>query len=209
MKVIAINGSPRKDWNTAQMLEAALEGAREKGAETKMINLFDLNFTGCRSCFACKRLGGPNFGRCAWKDDLSEILDEILAADGLVVGTPIYFGEVTGAVRNFYERLFFPCLLYSATGEFAYERNLKVGMIYTTGNPVKKAYMDVIKRDEDQMNMFVGKVQGIVQALDTVQFDDYSKYASSMFSEEAKHAHRDACFATDLANAKELGAGLV
>ena len=74
MKVIGLNGSPRKNWNSAQMLEHALKGAAEAGAETELIHLIDLNATGCRSCFACKRLGGKSFGRCAVQDDLHDIL---------------------------------------------------------------------------------------------------------------------------------------
>ena len=58
MKILAINGSPRKTWNTAQMLESALAGCRDAGAETKLVHLIDLNFKGCISCFGCKRLGG-------------------------------------------------------------------------------------------------------------------------------------------------------
>ena len=57
MKIIAINGSPRKNWNTARLLEAALGGARAQGAETKLYHLHDYDFKGCRSCFACKRIG--------------------------------------------------------------------------------------------------------------------------------------------------------
>lgn len=60
MKVIAINGSPRKNWNTHKLLNAALEGAKSMGAETEIIHLYDLNYTGCRSCFACKRKGLQN-----------------------------------------------------------------------------------------------------------------------------------------------------
>ena len=57
MKAIAINGSPRKDWNTATLLKKSLEGAASVGAETELINLYFLSFKGCYSCFACKRNG--------------------------------------------------------------------------------------------------------------------------------------------------------
>ena len=76
MKIIALNGSPRKGWNTHQMLEAFLEGARAADAETEteLVHLFDLSYTGCRSCFACKRKGGPSSGRCAYPDGARELL---------------------------------------------------------------------------------------------------------------------------------------
>lgn len=55
MKVIALNGSPRKKWNTATLLKHALDGAASKGAETELIHLYDYNYKGCISCFACKQ----------------------------------------------------------------------------------------------------------------------------------------------------------
>jgi multimeric flavodoxin WrbA len=58
MKIIAINGSPRKDWNIATLLNEALEGAASQGAENELIHLYDLNYKGCISCFACKTKGG-------------------------------------------------------------------------------------------------------------------------------------------------------
>lgn len=54
MKIMAINGSPRKNWNTAKILQSAMKGAEAAGAETELVNLYDLSFCGCKSCFACK-----------------------------------------------------------------------------------------------------------------------------------------------------------
>ena len=110
MKIIALNGSPRKGWNTHQMLEAFLEGARAADAETEteLVHLFDLSYTGCRSCFACKRKGGPSYGRCAYPDGARELLAALAAADGIVCGSPIYFHDITAQLRGLLERLFFP-----------------------------------------------------------------------------------------------------
>ena len=69
MKIIAINGSPRKNWNTHILLEKCLEGAKETGAETELINLYDINFKGCISCFACQRKGIA-LSKCAMRDYL-------------------------------------------------------------------------------------------------------------------------------------------
>ena len=65
MKVMAINGSPRKEWNTATLLGKALEGAESKGAESELIHLYDYTFKGCISCFACKTGDGKSYGKCA------------------------------------------------------------------------------------------------------------------------------------------------
>ena len=81
MKVTAINGSPRKSWNTATLLKKALKGAASQGAETELIHLYDLTFTGCTSCFACKTKGGKSYGRCAVKDGLAPVLKKVGAAD--------------------------------------------------------------------------------------------------------------------------------
>ena len=74
MKIFAVNGSPRKKGNTATVLEHFLEGARSAGADTELIHLYDLQASGCRSCFACKLRGGASYGHCALKDDLSPVL---------------------------------------------------------------------------------------------------------------------------------------
>ena len=64
MKIIAINGSPRKDWNTALLLQRALDGAAGMGAQTRLVHLYDLAFTGCTSCFSCKMKGSACAGLC-------------------------------------------------------------------------------------------------------------------------------------------------
>ena len=139
MKVIAINGSPRKNWNTAIMLQSALEGAKADGAETELINLYDYEYKGCVSCLACKRKGSKANGLCAYKDALSTILEKCKEADALVLGAPIYFGDVTGMMRSFLERFLFPSLCYqvdSATRALKTLATKKpIGFIYTMNAP--------------------------------------------------------------------------
>src|SRR5208337_3352580 len=105
MKVIGFNGSPRKKWNTASLLQKALEGAASKGAKTELIHLYDLDYKGCISCFACKTKDGKSYGTCAVKDDLTPIFKKVEKADAIILGSPIYFGRVTGEMASFYERL--------------------------------------------------------------------------------------------------------
>src|SRR5208282_5915004 len=104
MKVIAFNGRPRKKWNTATLLEKALEGAASLGAETELVHLYDLNYKGCTSCMACKLKAGKSYGKCALRDGLTPVLEKIPKVDAMVLGSPIYFGTVTGAMRSFIER---------------------------------------------------------------------------------------------------------
>lgn len=111
MKVTAINGSPRKKWNTAQLLEEALKGAASVGAETTLVNLYDLTYKGCISCFGCKRKGAIPC-HCYLKDDLSPVLETVLQSDVLLLGSPIYFGQITGGMHCFLERLSFITMSY-------------------------------------------------------------------------------------------------
>jgi multimeric flavodoxin WrbA len=91
MKIYAINGSPRKKWNTALLLEHALAGAASQGAETELIHLYDLTYKGCTSCFSCKLKGGKSYGRCAMNDGLTPVLEKLAEADAFILGSPIYF----------------------------------------------------------------------------------------------------------------------
>jgi multimeric flavodoxin WrbA len=68
MKLIAVCGSARKQGNTAKMLHQVTEGAKSVGAETKTVNLFDLKYTDCISCYACKLKGSKSFAHCALND---------------------------------------------------------------------------------------------------------------------------------------------
>ena len=105
MKIIAINGSPRKGWNTDILLQKALAGAKSVGASTEIIHLYDLDFKGCRSCMACNLKDGKSLGHCAIADGLKPVLEKIDQCDGLILGSPIYFGDVTAEMRALLERL--------------------------------------------------------------------------------------------------------
>ena len=114
VKALFINGSPRKNFNTAQLLQRAMEGASEAGAEVEMVNLYDrnLNYKGCMSCFACKVKGGKK-GVCSFPDDLKSVMERAVEADVLVCGSPVYCGYPTAGLRAFMERLIFPAVNYS------------------------------------------------------------------------------------------------
>ncbi|MGA2677418.1 MAG: flavodoxin family protein [Methanobacterium sp.] len=207
MNVLAINGSPRKQWNTATLLNKALEGASSQGAETELIHLYDLNFKGCTSCFACKLKNGESYGRCGFKDELSPLLDHIGNVDALILGSPIYFGTVTGEMRSFIERLAFPYLVYDTDHSSLFSKQLPVGFIYTMG--ANESFMKYLSIDKHiELNeMFLSRLFGLSESLvvtDTYQFDDYSKYVSS-FNVEEKTKRRKEVFPIDCEKAFELG----
>ena len=208
-KIYAVNGSPRKNGNTAQLLQKALEGAASVGAEVKLIQLADLDFSGCRSCFACKRLENPAPG-CVLKDDLAEILKELLQADGIIMGSPIYFGAESGLYRNFLERLFFPMLRYTNPPSSRAEKRIDFGFIYTMNVPENvmdvygyKAYLQ--SQSQTPGLIFNSRNIYTLYACDTHQFDDYSKYECTLFDAAHKAQMRNTQFVADLDKAFEMG----
>ena len=212
MKAIGINGSPRKKWNTATLLEKVLEGAASEGAETEIIHLYDLNFKGCTSCFACKLKGGKSYGKCAMKDELTPVLERLKDADAVILGSPIYLGNSTGEMRSFMERYVFPYLVYSNDLPSLYPKNIPVGFIYTMN--VTEEYFDLVGlRKTIEVNEYVAKrIFGYSESLcctDTYQFDDYSKYVTDMFDLEEKAKRRKEVFPQDCVKAFEMGARFV
>ena len=217
LKAMFFNASPRKNKNTAQMLESAMKGAQEAGAEVELIHLQDLNFKGCVSCFACKRKGNTCGGLCIQKDDLRPVLERILQADVLVVGSPIYFAYPTGMFRNFIERLLFPILRYDKglkpdTASKYIDKRLQAGLIYTMNCPTefyeKMHYDTILAPDRDSMEMMFGSCE-VVMALNTWQFPDYSKFDSTAFDMVSKQFARDNQWPKDLQAAYDLGKRLV
>ena len=207
MKALAMNGSARRTWNTASLLEQALCGARDAGAETKLVHLFDLDYRGCRGCHACKRLGSPGFGRCVQNDGLRPLLEEAIAADVLLLGSPIYFGEVTAAMRGFLERLWFPAITYSREPEQVYPKRVRVGFVFAQNAP-EGTYTDLFDRYVATSGALIGPSE-YVASCETLQFDDYSQYASSMFDVPARLARRRDVFPQELQAAYAMGRRLV
>jgi len=208
MKVIAINGSPRKNWNTAQLLESALEGAKSVGAETQRVDLYSLNYRGCVSCFGCKRKGAIPC-HCYLKDDLSPVLDEVLQADVLLLGSPIYFSDVTGAMRSFLERLNFITMTYDDYTIPVFPGHIDTAFFFTmnVGPDHWAMYEPVMKFTTSPLKKLGGSVE-YYAATDTLQFDDYSKYHAAAFNEAAKRARHETQFPKDRAAAFEIGARL-
>jgi multimeric flavodoxin WrbA len=103
MRVVAINGSPRgRSSATSALLGAFLGGARERGAEAEEIVLAEKRIGQCRGCYACWT-SSP--GRCAIEDDMGAILPRLAEADVLVLGTPLYFNNVSGTLKTFVDRM--------------------------------------------------------------------------------------------------------
>lgn len=211
MGILAFNGSPRKKWNTATLLEKALEGAASQGAETELIHLYDLDFKGCKSCFACKTKDGESYGRCAVKDDLTPVLKKVEGADAIILGAPIYFLDVTGEMRSFMERLMFPYLTYTDPPQSLFSRKINTGFIYTMN--ATEAQMNEMGFGQHLSfnEMLLQIIFGVSESFfsfDTYQFKDYSKVLADRFDPEKKAKRRKEVFPEDCEKAFEMGARL-
>ena len=210
MKVIVINGSPRKGWNTDTLLKKALEGAASAGAETEMVYLYDLKFRGCVSCMACKLQKEPRPCRCIQRDDLTPVLDRLHEADAVILGSPIYFSDVTGEMRSFFERFLFQYLNYDD-----YAKPLspakRCAWIYTMNCPEslfdQMGYRALFQRYENWMKHYFGHCETLLST-DTMQVKDYSRYHLGRFDAEAKRIRHETAFPQECQKAFELGVRL-
>lgn len=187
------------------MLKEAQKGAESAGAETEYIDLFDLTYTGCRSCLACKRKDADRC-KCFWKDDLSPVIERIFEADALIIGSPIYLGDVTSQVHGLIERLHFCALSYDDYSNY-FKGRVNVGIILTMNAP-KIFYNTVYKRRAKEVAKSLKMLNGSVEvyaSCDTLQVSDYSKYSMAGFNEAHKKDMRKKQFPKDLKEAYLMG----
>ena len=212
-KVIILNGSPRKNFNTAKLLKEAQKGVEQAGAEVEYFNLYDYNFKGCYSCFACQRKGSVTEGICAIKDDLRPILEKCINADAIIIGTPVYFSYPTGVFRSFVERLMFANHTYMVDKEHGglkrrLDKVIPTGVIFTMNCPEELAnninYPVILGENVNSLNHIMGYAEGLY-SYDTTQFADFSKYNCDLFDEHHKHEVQEKQFPIDMQKAFDLG----
>ncbi|MBQ1332819.1 MAG: flavodoxin family protein [Lachnospiraceae bacterium] len=206
MKVLAINGSPRRMGNDAYLLRTMLARAEAAGHETEFVQLSALDFRGCRSCFACKLDMEPwkSSCDCAVKDGLTPILGKIDAeTDVLLVAAPIYFGGLSADTYAFFERLFFPALNYDAEHTINRKRRITSAIITTQNHDVPDPYLPLVANYKADMERLVGPCETLM-AVETAQFDDYSRFVSSMFDVPRRESRRFTPQSEDVKKAAEL-----
>ena len=203
-KIIIIDGGPRRNFNTAAILQKVAEGAISVSdrIEVKTVRLYDFDYKGCMSCMACK-IKGKASNVCRFKDALTPILEEIACADGLVLGSPIYFGDVTGQMRTFLERLAFPWLSYNDYSLTAPKR-MPVLLVETMNGTPERNNSNGYGSMEHCIAGALGQPERLI-AYNTYQVKDYSHFELGGFSEEAKRQYRDEHWEEDLQRAFEAG----
>ena len=204
--ILALNGSPRIKGNTAAMLQAALDGAASTGAETRLIQLYPLNYKGCVSCFSCKLKGGRH-GVCAMKDELSPVLEQMAEAEAVIFGSPIYYYDVTPELLGLLHRFMFSNMLYTKKDRWQFKRRVPSAFVYTFGlgpdmtESIVKPFEVIHKRMGDML----GFEPELCCAANAWQFHDYSLYEADAFDIEAKRHYREEVFPLELQKAYDMG----
>ncbi|MDR2811605.1 MAG: flavodoxin family protein [Endomicrobium sp.] len=146
MKIIGFIASPRKEGNTAWILNKILEGAKEHGAETQSWYFSDLDIEPCRGCFGCKQ-SAP---RCIINDDMQKLYEAVEHTDALVLGSPVYMGQMSAQSKIFTDRLF--ARFSPRFSPYFKEENAakkKLILVFNQGNPdssMFQLYFDYTKR---------------------------------------------------------------
>lgn len=113
MRVLMINGSPRKNDNTSIALAEMERIFQEEGMETQVVQVGNQNIRGCIACLSCKQKG-----KCVFDDLVNQIAPQFEAADGLVIASPVYYASANGGLISFLDRLFYSTL---------FDKTMKVG----------------------------------------------------------------------------------
>jgi len=101
MYVVGFNGSARRDGNTAYYIEQAFEPLRNKGIECEMVQLAGEVIRGCTACGTCREEGN---NRCVYDDIINECIDKMERADAIIIGSPVYFADVTAETKALIDR---------------------------------------------------------------------------------------------------------
>jgi len=121
LRVLGISGSPRENGNTEIMVKEALEGARQSGAEVEFVGLAGKSLCGCEACAECGK-----GGKCIIDDDMQSLYPKLVAADVIILGSPVYFGMITAQTKALVDRTYF----LAKTGR---KLENKVGAVITVG----------------------------------------------------------------------------
>lgn len=104
MKVIAINGSPKAEGNTYHALKVVTEQLEKEGIETEIIHVGNKNIRGCIACGGCAKNQNE---KCVIDDEVNDIIQKLKAADGIIIGSPVYYASMAGTLKCFLDRAFY------------------------------------------------------------------------------------------------------
>ncbi len=156
MKILGIVGSPRESSNVEILVEEALKGAADAGADAKTFKLNNMNIAPCKACMYCKN----NEGLCATDDDMQDIYRELKEADAFILGSPVYMWQMTAQSKLFTDRL------YAFFGTPLQEKfsGKNMALIFSQGNPDENMFKEYFNYTK---NMFEFLGYNVVDLLST------------------------------------------
>lgn len=157
MKVIAINGSPHENGNTASAIRKVCEVLNTQGIETETVTIGKLNFSGCKACHACSKLS-----KCVIDDGANEIIEKMRTADGYIIGSPVYYAGVNGTLKAFLDRAFFTSSGYFRMKPAAAVLVARRGGIMDAYHTINNYFgiAEMIQVPADYWNMVYGRLPG-------------------------------------------------
>jgi multimeric flavodoxin WrbA len=169
MKILGLEGSPRKNGNTEKLVKAILDGATEKGADTKFYKLAKMNISLCLGCFSCRETG-----ICVTEDDMQLLYEEIQASDVIILGSPVYMWQVSGQTKLFMDRL---SLFVKPDFTTRLKGKKSVFMVFTQGNPDGQTFKTYFEYLENLFSFLHYDVKGTIVATGTRDENDILQQA--------------------------------
>jgi len=160
---MGFSASPRKKGNTAWTVERILEGAEENGAKTKIWYSGDLEIKPCKGCNACQK---KDHG-CSIKDDMQKLYKEIKKSDAIVLGSPVYMGQMSAQAKLFTDRLY--ALYAAASSKSAKDKTAKkkLVLVFTQGDPDESLYREYFEHTKKGFQILDFDVQSVHFVADT------------------------------------------
>lgn len=178
MKIIGFVGSPRKEGNTDELVRQILKGA-QAGGETKVYYLNDLSIRECQACMVCKNSSEG----CSQRDDMFPLYDEIRSAQGIILGSPIYMGYMTGLMKIFLDR--WSALARGPEGK-QLPRGKRIILVLPHRRPEKDLFLPVAKQVGQALKFVFGAsvtsllVEGVEHPGDILQKREIMEQAFQM-----------------------------
>ena len=147
MKIVAVFGSPRPQGNSSTLAHKFLHTAQELGAEVQVYPLNLMSFQGCQGCGACK----ANLETCILEDDLAPVLEDVKAADVLVLASPVYFGDLSGQLKCFFDRTY---SYFNPDFSSRVPGGKKAVLVLAQANPDETQFNDIFPRYQRWLTRF-------------------------------------------------------
>lgn len=172
MKAVGFIGSPRKGGNTEILVNEILSGAAEKGAHTSAYSLNDQNIKGCQACLHCKEHPG-----CVLKDDMQKLYDEIMKADAVIIGSPIYMWQMSGQTKIFIDRL-----LPFMNPEYSLKkgRGKDLVLAFTQGQSDSASFMPYYESTGEMLESLGFNIKGLIVAPGVNDKEDIRKQKDTL-----------------------------